>query len=507
MSSNIQRIDIVKNPALPAQTTPEQRYWRSYGNTQIIKEHNAINHICFNPVSPHDFAVTSSTRIQVFSSKTRQVTKNFSRFKDTVYSGEIRSDGKLLVAGDASGLVQIYDAFNPRSLLVTINPSTYPTHVTKFHPTILSNVLTASDDKIVRIYDTTNNSKPIHILTNHNDYVRSADFIPSSSNLVVTGCYDGNVRIFDTRLDGSKPVQIFNQDAPVEDILSLNPTTLVSAGGPVIKVWDIAAGKLIRNISNFQKTVTCLADAGEKGLLAGSLDGHVKIFDTSSSLWEVKFGWKFGTGVLSCGVSPDYKHFVTGLTSGLLSIRTKKTGKKSLNRKKNDLDFPIGATKSKKSNAFAKMIRGAEYDGGYEHRVFSDKNKAPKLKQYEKLINAFKWPEALDSAFVSGMSKELTITILEEIRRRGKIAVALAKRDSASLEPLLTWCYKNIDDDRNVSILGDYVGIIIDLYGTTIEKSPLLEELLMSIRNKVTQEVEKAKDAQRIQGMLELLSI
>lgn len=123
MSSVRPRVTPVKAPVLPKQTTPEQRYWRSYSSTQLVKEHNAVTHIAFNPQHPHDFAVTSSTRVQVFSSRTRQVIKTFSRFKDVVHSATFRQDGKLLVAGDATGLVSVYDSYNPRTLLLSIQAS------------------------------------------------------------------------------------------------------------------------------------------------------------------------------------------------------------------------------------------------------------------------------------------------------------------------------------------------------------------------------------------------
>lgn len=493
MSSNKQRVSVVKNPVLPAQTTPEQRYWRGYTNTQIVKEHNAVSHICFNPIAPHDIAVTSSTRIQVFSSRTREVVKTFSRFKDTVYSGEYRSDGKLLVAGDASGLVQIFDAIKPRTLLVTINPSSHPTHVTKFHPTISTNLLTASDDRVARLYDISNASSPIITFDDHEDYIRTACFVPSS-NLITTGCYDGFIRIFDARI-GSNPVAKFKQDSPVEDILPITPTSMVSAGGPSIKIWDMAAGKMVNEMANFQKTVTSLADAGDnRGILAGSLDGHVKVFDLVN--WDVKFGWKFGGGVLSCGVSPDSKHFVAGLTSGLLSIRTRKTEPKVKQ-----------GVKQIKSNAFKKMLRGAEYHGEEEHRVVSDKPKpTKKLKTYEKHLNGFRWSEALDAAFIPGMSKEITVTVLEELKKRGKVRASLYGRDETTLEPILTWSLKAIEDVRSVNIVADWIAVIIELYGGMIEKAPVLEELILTLRKKITQEVEKAREAQKIEGMLQLLT-
>lgn len=307
MSSTRHRVQQARAPVLPSKTTPEQRYWKGFMNPQLIKENHPITHIHFNPVSPHDFAVTSSTRIQVFSSKTRQVTKTFSRFKDVVYSGEYRYDGKLLVAADALGLVSIFDAYQPRNLLVSISPSSHPSHVAKFHPTIGNQLVTGSDDRVMRVYDISQStSGPIVEFDDslHNDYIRSCAFVPGNSNLITTGCYDGVIRLFDTRQQD--PIAKFDQGSPVEDVLALTPTTLVSAGGPQVKVWDLAKGSQIREFTNFTKTATSLHDAGSKGLLVGSLDGHVKIFDYSSPNWDVKFGWKFASGgVLSTAVSAE----------------------------------------------------------------------------------------------------------------------------------------------------------------------------------------------------------
>ncbi len=61
---------------------------------------------------------------------------------------------------------------------------------------------------------------------------------------------------------------------------------LVSAGGNQVCVWDlVGGGRLLKRLTNFQKTVTSLCvsplagpdSAAAPRLLAGSLDGHVKV--------------------------------------------------------------------------------------------------------------------------------------------------------------------------------------------------------------------------------------
>lgn len=514
MSSVRPRVTPVKAPVLPQQTTPEQRYWRTYSSTQLVKEHNSVTHLAFNPQHPHDFAVTSSTRVQIFSSRTRQVIKTFSRFKDVVYSASFRNDGKLLCAGDATGLVSVYDSYNPRTLLLSIKASSHPTHVSKFHPMENKTLISASDDRTVRLWDISHAYDPVLELSGASDYVRSVCFVPNAQHLVVTGSYDGNVRMYDTRTDSSQPVVTLDHDLPVEDIISISPTQLVSCGGPNFKVWDLTSNRLLCERGNFAKTVTCLdyVDMNSESpmrncLLASSLDGHVKLFDPLDN-FRVKFGWKFSGAVLSCALSPGEasgnRHLVAGLSSGLLAIRTKKKSKKL----DNDTLEELTVTKAPaKSNNFQRMMRGSEYKGNQEQIIHNDKPRQQrKLRAFEKNMNQFKWGEALDSAFIPGMAKELTLTVLQELRKRGKIRVALYGRDESSLEPLLNWCLKGVEDVRSAPVVADWIAVVLELYGGMIEKSPVLEEMVLALRDKVRQEVHKAKEAQKIEGMLQLLT-
>ncbi|KAL6947177.1 hypothetical protein ACO0QE_002052 [Hanseniaspora vineae] len=534
-----------KQPILQQQqTTPEQRFWRSFTSTQLIKEHNAVTDISFNPLNPYDFAVASSTRVQIFSSRTRQVIKTFNRFKDLVYSCNFRFDGKILATSDATGLISLYDSYNPRNLLLSIQPekSQHATHVAKFNnmskdPKLL---YTANDDRHIRIYDISHSYQPLVKIGGNDDYVRTLNFLPNSPNLLMSGSYDGNVRIYDIRSNNpSTPIAKLNNEAPVEDVIAINATTVVSCGGPSFKVWDIqnsTSGNKLFERNNFSKTVTSLSYLENSAvdsdlsisncLVASSLDGHVKVFDPMNK-YQVKFGWKFSGPVLSCGISPNVfensnpttanplnngnaetnKHVVIGLSSGLLAIRTRK---RKIGNKKININ---GVTRSsgKKSNAYNKMIRGSEYNGSEEQIVHNDKltstHTNTKLRAFERSLQSFKWSETLDNAFIPGMAKELTLTALQELRKRGKIRVALQNRDETSLEPLLNWCLKTgVEDIRSAPIVVDWLSIVLELYGDSINRSTILEELLISLKDRIRKEINRCKEAQKIEGMLQLLT-
>ena len=77
----------------------------------------------------------------------------------------------------------------------------------------------------------------------------------------------------------------------------------ISTGGTEIRVWDaVAGGRLLAKLCQHHKTVTCLClGSGNKRLLSGSLDRHVKIYDISS--YQVVHTLDYPNAVLSLDVS------------------------------------------------------------------------------------------------------------------------------------------------------------------------------------------------------------
>lgn len=92
---------------VPAKHNAESRYWRQFKHPVFIKEYAPVTSIHFSPSKPHRYAVTAATRVQIYAPRTQKITKTISRFKDVARSGCIRGDGKLVVAGDDSGLIQV----------------------------------------------------------------------------------------------------------------------------------------------------------------------------------------------------------------------------------------------------------------------------------------------------------------------------------------------------------------------------------------------------------------
>lgn len=334
---------VIRKHARPASTkhNAESRYWRQYKHPVFIKEYAPVTSVHFSPSKPHRYAVTAATRVQIYAPRTQKVTKTISRFKDVARSGNIRGDGKLVVAGDDTGLVQVrtgnvsmsiavlsysahpYSYFtgitrliqvfdmNSRAILRSFDVHKQPVHVAKFSPVDHTQLLSCSDDTTVKLWDIPSQAA-ITTFCDHTDYVRTGQVCPHNPHLLLTGSYDATVRLFDSRTgeceivmgDASNQGGSGRNSAPVEQVLMFpSGTAALSASGPILRVWDIVAGgRCTRAMSNHQKTVTSLAfNSDASRVLTGGLDQMVKVYDVST--YRVVHTMRYPAPILCLAIS------------------------------------------------------------------------------------------------------------------------------------------------------------------------------------------------------------
>ena len=324
----------------PAPITADEAYWKSFKNQLLLPSpHNAaITSITapeYNPTGSQAdaFAVTSGGRVQIYNSKTRKLAKTISRFgvDDTARSGTLRRDGRILLAGGDSGVVQAFDT-GSRAILRQWRGEhghKLPVHTVRWSPSILTDLMSCSDDRTVRLWDLTENVAKWTGIA-HEDYVRCGCFLPTQEGILLSGSYDQTVRVWDTRQE--RPALTFKHASPVEAVLAFSSTTIASAAGNEVNILNLAAGKTEYIIRSHQKTVTSLSISQRANrLVTGALDGHVKVHNTTS--WEVVAGLKYPAPVLSLAVMAatsqagrDDRHLAVGLESGILSVRTRLAG-------------------------------------------------------------------------------------------------------------------------------------------------------------------------------------
>lgn len=542
MAAEVRPLPQLKLPSGPTPITAEQRYWKTFKNQ---KSHTTtaswgVTHISFpSPYASSStssttasrnndlFAVTAGPRVDVYSIRKREPLKTIGRFDSVARSGEIRSDSRVLVAGDDSGKMQVFDvAGGSRAVVLkTWHVHKQPVWVTKWSPTDLTMLMSASDDKTVRIWDLPG-QEPTRQFVGHQDYVRSGAFMPgglgASSNMLVTGSYDATVRIWDSRVPTGS-VLTFKHAAPVEEVLPLpTGTTVLAAADNTISVLDLVAAKPLRVITNHQKTVTslCLASNGKR-VVSGGLDGHVKIFETGS--WNVVAGTKYPSPILSlsvitAGANAADRHLAVGMQSGVLSLKTRLTGSAAEKERERSRTAAITdlsqvdvakSTKRKRKEILTKSL--ATIDRDVDFLIDNDATgRRAKERTWQYDLRHGRYAAALDGVLdttAPDHSKLNVLTLLIALRHRSALRAALENRDEESVEPVLHWISNHIIDPRYRAACVDVGLHLLDMYAEHVGNSAELATGFKTLRKRVTQEVEKAQVAAQTGGMLEALMI
>ncbi|KAI3316721.1 WD40 repeat-like protein [Xylariaceae sp. AK1471] len=531
MAAEVAPLQQLKLPSGPSAITAEQRYWRTFKNQLVIPTPTEVpvTHITAptsnsNGNSNDLFAVTAGPRVQIYSIRTRKLVKTFTRFGDNARSGEIRRDGRILVAAEDSGKIQVFDV-KSRAILKTWTQHKQPVWTTKFSPTDLTTLMSASDDRSVRLWDLPS-SESTSVFLGHSDYVRSGAFVPGTmSNLLVSGSYDNTVRLWDPRTPtSSSSVMVFKHHAPIEDVLPLTSgTTVLASSGNQISVLDLVAAKPRHVITNHQKTVTSLSLASNgRRVVSGSLDGHIKIYETTG--WNVVAGAKYPSPILAvriitAGANDDDRHLAVGMQSGVLSLRTRLTGPEAMREREREKEMEAllagtiathDSAKKKRKKHAAATKRLDMVGEGVDVVITNDLSRPKREQPWQKDLRHGNFKAALDRVLdptTKDHSPLTVLTVLVALRHRSALLDALEGRDEISVQPILKWVQLHIVDPRYISLCADVATHLLNLYTEFADGSAELARAFKLLHRRVDLEVGRAQKAIETSGMLESLLV
>ena len=453
----------------------------------LVKEFGAIDYVDFSPIEPHYFAVTCSVRVQIYNPITKLVVKNLSRFQETAYGGTFRQDGRLLVAGDEQGLVKLFDT-SSKNVLRLFKGHKGPVHRVNFTSDLL-HIASFSDDKTVKLWDVAN-EKAIHTFTEHEDYVRAGTVNPVSAHIVVSGGYDGKIKLYDTRI--KEVTTTIDHGSPVESLLFL-PTggIFVSAGGTEIRVWDAFAGcRLLTKLSQHHKTVTCLRlGSNGKRILSGGLDRHVKIYDVAT--YKTVHTLDFPNAVLSLGVAPNDQSVVAGMVDGLVSIQ----------------NMEASRNKERQRPSRPAQILAGKAPIKVDHQIAAEKRAY--MKEYDKYLKQYEYSKCLESVMhneIMNREPEVIISIMQELIHRKGLDRALRQQNDRSLNNIISFICRHIGEQRFMRVLIEVGMILLDVYEDKIHELPAgVGEKLLNLSSVLQREVDLTYDLLELEGSLELL--
>eukprot|EP01138_Halocafeteria_seosinensis_P011431 gb/GECG01011675.1/.p1 GENE.gb/GECG01011675.1/~~gb/GECG01011675.1/.p1 ORF type:complete len:685 (+),score=124.48 gb/GECG01011675.1/:1-2055(+) len=499
MSSDFPKLEIKRFPQLEERETEEARFWKRFRRPVTISQIGAVNHLCFNPVAPHDLAVTTSARIVVYNGQNLAPKHTFSRFKDIARSGEFRPrDGKLLVGGSDSGPIHLHNA-STKAMLRVFRGHKGPVYATKFSGR--TNIISGGDDATVKVWDVSSESPVTSLDNKHTDYVRAIACSDVSSSIFASGSYDHTVKLWDSRVQqsgsGSHPTMELDHGAPVSALMMLRGNgTLVSAGSNYLKVWDIVSGgKLLTTLSNHQKQITTLClDGTQERLLSGGLDGHIKFYDLNT--YEVAYGFKHSSPILSAAVNADNTRLAIGTTDKTVTVKQRIVPSKQVAAEKRQADVIRGGS-------YKYFMRGQSRTPSTSD-IVAETDKAPKLNKYEKYLKKFQYNEAL-TATLSTFNPIIILSMLEELTRRGGLRAAIANRDETNLEPLVSFVVRYITHPRYSSVLLDVANMILDIYAPVMGQSYTIDHWFVKLQHKLREELKVQHQLFHLQGALDAI--
>lgn len=501
--------------------TSEAKYWKSFSNTKEDLLQSSPNCIHFNPVDSSTYIVTGSTKVSLYDTLTDKVVRAYSRFNDDAFSGKFRKDGKLIVAGDKSANVKVFDV-QSKALLREMKNHNAAVRCTTWAADGL-HIFSGSDDKRALCWDLATEQVLWSSKAHHTDYVRALDASPVSADVFVSGGYDHTVKMWDTRQSENhgSPVHSMVLDHPVEyTMFTPSGTMLLTASGSEVRVYDIiSGGKLLHTFNNHQKFVTSLClDGTSSRVLSAGLDGHVKIY--SLQTLQVVHGMKFGSPLVSMAMPADNKKLVVGFVNGTVMARTRRV-EESLLELGSGAQYGHGITAGLLAQHAAQQQQNRHFKGaGMVHSYGTSAGsetasnagtledatvqteRTARLQPYERLLKKFNYQAALDAALKT-RNPVVVVTVLEELCRRSGLGIALSGRDETSLEPIVSFSARYVNHPKYSKLVIQVVQKMLDLYASVLGHSDAIDELFTKLHKQVRAEVGFQRQILRVMGSLD----
>ncbi|EED91086.1 WD40-repeat protein [Thalassiosira pseudonana CCMP1335] len=455
-----------------------------------------------------------------------------------------RSDGRLIAVGTEGGALKICDAYSRATLRSFGSTKQGGGGDRKSVRSVVwmrdgKRVVAGGDDGVVRVWNVSgggaDGSGADLSLVGHGDSVRAVAVTSSWSQVVVSGSYDHTIRVWEvgTNAEGvgagdDRCLSVMNHGDPVQALLVLPPIDsyglqkkqqtkydniplLVSAGGTTLKIWNPLTGSCLGKYqTKHAKTITamCLLDIPKRQIITGGLDGLLRIHSISNQdimLGSLPFlhGMQITDPISALALSQDMSRLAIGTTTGLVMVhQRRRTALAAAIQREAAAAAAVGKKREPRHGTYSYFMRGAHEKSHDPDDYLLMQQKKQKLAEYDVLLKKFRYSDALDKVLES-RQPQVVIAVIEELGKRRGLTIALSNRDEESLESILSFTIRFIDNPQYTPYLIGVAHILCDIYGSLMGQSSVVDELISKLRAKVSSECSVQKMLLRLLGQID----
>ncbi|XP_042968080.1 coatomer subunit beta'-2-like isoform X2 [Carya illinoinensis] len=195
------------------------------------------------------------------------------------------------------------------------------------HPT-LPYVLSASDDKVIKLWDWEKGWVCTQTFEGHSHYVMQVAFNPKDTFTFSSASLDGTIKVWNL----SSPAPIFTLDGHSKgvncvDYFTGNDETKLLTGSDdfTAKVWDYQSKSCLQTLEGHEHNVTLICAHPELPIIiTGSEDGTIRIWDATSYRLENTLNYDLGR-VWVVGYKKGSDRVVFGCDNGTIMVSLKST--------------------------------------------------------------------------------------------------------------------------------------------------------------------------------------
>ncbi|BAZ37549.1 WD-40 repeat protein [Calothrix sp. NIES-4101] len=205
---------------------------------------------------------------------------NFTKLLGAVFSVAFSPDGKLLVTGDSSNKVYLWNVASGKEIL-TCTGHTETANYVAFSP-LGETFASGGGDATVRLWHV-KSRKCLKILQGHTSWILSIAFSPSGSILATAG-NDNTIRLWDVNSGECLKVLQGHNGRVYSIVFSLSGEMLASGSEDrTVKLWDIHTGQCSNTLQGHTSWVRSVAFSQSGQILAsGGMEQTIKLWNINT---------------------------------------------------------------------------------------------------------------------------------------------------------------------------------------------------------------------------------